>query len=132
MNIIKMAGCIILKKDSILLIYRMKRDCYELPGGKIDGEETPKETAKRELKEELSCEVEILSTVGSKAFTEDQRDFSYTWFLAKIKNGQTLKIGEPEIFSGFRYIPLNKLSSYKLSTNMQNLRSEIERGNIIL
>jgi uncharacterized protein involved in tolerance to divalent cations/8-oxo-dGTP pyrophosphatase MutT (NUDIX family) len=130
MSRIKMAGCVILKGNSILLLHRIKKDWYELPGGKIDGNETPKETARRELKEELSCDVQILKMLGSKDFTENGRDFSYIWFLTKIKDKQKLKIGEPEVFNHFKYIPIDKLKEYKLSTNMQNLVTEIENENI--
>jgi len=120
MYTIKMAGCVILKDDCILLLHRIKKDWYELPGGKIDAGEAPEETAKRELKEELSIDVEILKNLGSKKFKENGRSFSYAWFLAEIKNGQSPKIGEPEEFSDFKYIPLTKLSEYNLSTNMQD------------
>ena len=130
MSLIKMAGCVILKRNSILLLHRIKKDWYELPGGKIDGNETPEETAKRELREELSCDVQILKTLGSKDFTEDGRNFSYTWILAKIADGQSPQIGEPEVFNNFKFIPLGKLTDYKLSTNMQNLAGELKTGSL--
>ena len=120
MDIIKMAGCVILKDNCILLLHRIKKDWYELPGGKIDGNETPEETAKRELREELSVDVRILKKLGSKSFTEDGRSFHYTWLLAKIADGQSLRIGELEVFSDFKYISLTKLRDYNLSTNMQD------------
>lgn len=130
MDRIKMAGCVILKDNCILLLYRIKKDWYELPGGKIDGNETTEEAAIRELKEELCCNVEIISKFGVKDFKENGRNFTYYWFLSKIKNGQTPKIGEPEEFSDFKFIPITKLKDYALSTNMQNLVTELEVNSI--
>ncbi len=53
MDKIVLAGCIILKGDAILLLNRKKTGWYELPGGKIDENESAEATAIRELKEEL-------------------------------------------------------------------------------
>jgi 8-oxo-dGTP pyrophosphatase MutT (NUDIX family) len=45
MKKITLAGCVILQNSAILLLHRIKTDWYELPGGKINGGETPEETA---------------------------------------------------------------------------------------
>lgn len=120
MKKINLAGCVILSGNAILLLHRIKTDWYELPGGKIDSGETPEDAAKRELKEELLCEVTIIRLLGTKDFEENGYTMGYNWFLAKIEEGQTPKIGEPEKFSEYAAIPLKDLPNYKLSTNMQN------------
>jgi len=56
----------------------------------------------------------------------------YAWFLARIKNGQIPQIGESEKFDNFKYLSINKLDNYKLSSNMKNLLSELKNGNIVL
>ena len=53
----ELAGCVILKENSILLLHRISKDEYELPGGKVDEGETPQETAVRELKEARVADV---------------------------------------------------------------------------
>lgn len=123
---ISLAGCIILEDDKILLLNRKKTGWYELPGGKIDEGESLENTAIRELKEELSCDIEIISKFGEKDFEENGYIMKYHWFIANIKEGQNLKIGEPETFDHFKYIPLNELSKNKLSPNMQNLIKELK------
>jgi 8-oxo-dGTP diphosphatase len=132
MKKICLAGCIILDKGKILLLRRKSNNCYELPGGKIDENEQPERAATRELKEELLCDVELIRKAGEKDFEEDGYIMGYTWFLAKVKNNQTPEVGEPEKFGGFKYLPINELDGYKLSSNMKNLLMELKNGNILL
>ena len=128
MNKFTLAGCVILQNNSILLLHRIKKDWYELPGGKIDAPETPEQTATRELKEELSCDIEIIKKLGEKDFEENGYVMGYIWFLAKIKEGQIPKIGEPEGFDNFKFIPISELEKYKLSINMNNFLQELRKG----
>lgn len=132
MRKINLAGCVILNGDKILLLHRKKADWYELPGGKIEDGKQPEIAAKREIKEELLCDVGIIKKIGEKDFEENSNAMGYTWFLAKLRNDQILKLGEPEKFDSFAYLPISNLGSYKLSFNMQNLLSELNSGNIML
>jgi 8-oxo-dGTP diphosphatase len=132
MNKIVLAGCIIPNNDSILLLQRKKTNWYELPGGKIKKSELPEDAAKRELKEELMCDIEIIRRVGTRDFEEKGYVMTYIWFLAKIKKGQTPKIGEPDKYSSYKYVPIAELSKHRLSPNMKNLALELERKSIQL
>ena len=123
MKRIHLAGCVIIENESILLI-QSKKNWYELPGGKINDKEEPEETAVRELKEELSCEIKIIIQLDTKDFEENGLIITYHRFLAKIMSGQRPRIGEPEKFDHYRYIPLKKLTYHQLSPNMQNLAAE--------
>ncbi|MFC1648906.1 NUDIX hydrolase [Nanoarchaeota archaeon] len=130
MKKIELAGCVILDDNRILLLHREKRDWYELPGGKIDEGESPKEAAKREIKEELGCDVEIIRELGEKDFQEEEYIMKYNWFLAILKG--TPKLMEPDTFSHYKYISLDQLENYKLSPNMENLYKEIKEKRIKL
>lgn len=132
MKKINLAGCVILEGDKILLLHRKKADWFELPGGKIEDGERPEASAVRELREELTCDVEIIRKIGEKDFEEDANVMGYTWFLAKLRKNQLVKLGEPEKFDSFAYLLIDKLSEYKLSFNMQNLLSELKNGRINL
>ena len=52
---------IVIKDQKILLLHRIKdgREYYVFPGGSVEGGETLQEAAARELKEELSIDIEI-------------------------------------------------------------------------
>ena len=45
----KAAGCVIVKNDSILLLHRIDKDWFELPGGKGEEGESLEQTAAREF-----------------------------------------------------------------------------------
>ncbi len=128
----ELAGCVILQDNSILLLHRISKDEYELPGGKVDEGETPEETAIRELKEEFQCDVDIIRELGAKDFHDNSFIGTYHWFLARIQDGQKPALGEPEKFSHYRYVPIDELEKYKLSPNMKNLLEEIKQGKIHL
>ena len=49
-------GAIILKEGKILAVRKKKTDVFIIPGGQPNEGETPEETLKRELKEELGVE----------------------------------------------------------------------------
>lgn len=125
-----LSGCAIIEDGKILLIRRTKTGWYELPGGKIENNETAESAAVREIKEELCSDIKILSELGKKDFNENGYSISYTWYQACILGNQQPKIGEPEKFDDLKYIELGKLREYKLSPNMSNFVNELESGNI--
>jgi len=132
MDKLTLAGCVIKNHNGILLLHRIKRDWYELPGGKIDEQESAEETAKRELKEEILCDIKVKDRLGSKDFEEDGYIMTYIWFLAGLKRGQIPRIGEPNKFDHLRYVAPKDLKHHRLSPNMENLAAELENKKIIL
>jgi len=130
MDKISLAGCAIIKDRKILLLHRIKTGWYELPGGKIENEETAESAAIREIKEELCVDIKILSELGKKDFIENDYSMSYTWFQAYLLNDRQPVIGEPEKFDDLKYIELDKLKEYKLSPNMLNFVDELELGSL--
>jgi len=56
-KVVKAAGGLILKKDKVLMIYRMKK--WDLPKGKKESGEKYRGTAVREVEEECNVEVKI-------------------------------------------------------------------------
>ena len=77
-----------IKEGRILLVgqYRLlvNQLSWEIPGGKIDDDETPKECLKRELMEELNIETEIGDFICSN--THDYGDFKIDLHLYKVKS----------------------------------------------
>lgn len=122
----KIAGCIILKENKVLLIKKRSNNWFELPGGTIEPTESAQQTAIRELKEEICCDVEILSVFQEKEFKHKGKCYHGTWFLARIKEKQIPKIGEPEEYSEILFIPLEKLTTYPLSPNVEELLLNLE------
>ena len=64
----KVTAAIILKDKRVLIAQRAPEDNlsdkWELPGGKIESRETPQECLKREIREELDVDIEVLNLFG--------------------------------------------------------------------
>lgn len=136
MNKLLLAGCIIPNDEGkILLIHRQtsKRQQWEVPGGKVEDGEIITSTAIREIKEEIGVEVTLIKELGTKDFKEDGFVLEYTWFLAKISQGEA-KIIEVDKFDGMGYFSWNELIENKgsLSPNTINLLEEYLAGRINL
>lgn len=118
--ILKLAGCVIVQDDKILLLHRNtpKREHWEIPGGKIDEGEDPETAAIREVIEELGIEVVIQKLLGEKGFAEDDYTLHYTWYLAKITSGDAT-IMEPETFEDLSYFSIDDMQKIKLSAGAQ-------------
>lgn len=128
MNKIELAGAIILdKQNKILLIHRNTKDLkqWELPGGKIEPGELPKQAVIRELKEELNIDVKIVKYMNFKEFEDDGVILKYHWYLCEIETGV------PELvelkFNDMKYFSKKELEiNEELSSNMKVMISNID------
>lgn len=83
----------ILKKDNKILIARKKQGkslagYWEFPGGKIEMEETPEESLKRELMEEMNIKIEVLEYVGESIYDYGNNTvINLKGFVAEIIKG---------------------------------------------
>lgn len=111
------------QEGRVLLMHRNtpKRIQWELPGGKIEEGEEPEGTARREIKEELGINVEIVKKIGEASFQEDGFMMDYLWFLARIESGD-LELREDK-FDDLRYFALEDMREMQaeLSANTKNL-----------
>ena len=134
MKPIYLAGCIILDDyGRLLLIHRREGEFghWELPGGKIEDEETAEEAAVRELKEELDVDVNLIGALGSEVFEDGDFAVHYQWFQAVISGGR-LRVVETDKHDDFDYFELEDLPSLALSTNMLVLYPKIYSGEVSL
>ncbi|MEQ8927804.1 MAG: NUDIX domain-containing protein [Fulvivirga sp.] len=85
-KIIKAAGGLVRKKDKILMIYRLKK--WDLPKGKFEKDEKPKQAAQREVEEECNIQVnlrnKICTTWHTYTMKKKQILKKTTWFLMDI------------------------------------------------
>ena len=121
-----LAGCVITDDEGrLLLIHRNtgKREWWEIPGGGIEPGETPKETAAREVSEELGIIVEMVEELGGEHFSMDGEQIHYTWVKAVIAghSGEP-RICEPEVHDRWGFFPLAELEimASELSPNARN------------
>ena len=135
-NKLALAGAIIIDdRGRILLLHRntAKRAQWEIPGGKVEPNETPKQTAAREASEELGAEVKVVHKLGVEDFIEDGYIMSYAWFLGKVENG-TPKNAEPNICDDLKYWSIDELAttSETISPNTRNFVRQVQAGKIYI
>jgi 8-oxo-dGTP diphosphatase len=141
---LRLAGCILVNSSGrILLLHRIKRDQWEIPGGKIDeivdgkiirSGHSAEETVEREIKEELNVDIDIVKKLGEREFSEDQYVMHYTWYLGKIKGDAESAIGEPDKYDGLKAFSLSELQTMRtqLSGNTRNFTDAWAAGEFVL
>jgi ADP-ribose pyrophosphatase YjhB (NUDIX family) len=89
------ASAIIFKDDKVLLVKRAiepRRGFWDLPGGFLEKDEHPEEALRRELKEELCVEIEVLELLGiymdQYGYDEAGSHTLNIYYLVKIVSGE--------------------------------------------
>ena len=96
-------GIVIRDDGKIALFYKSKMNEYKLPGGGIDEGETSIDAFKREVLEEVGCEVKNIKLLG---YTEERKSkmnfnqFSYVFSAEVSKDLGKLNLTEKEIGEG--------------------------------
>jgi len=88
MREIILSGTVIIKEGKILLLHKVKDLKYEFPGGKVEERESLEQTAIRETKEEINCEVELIKHLVAIKFEKDNKKIISHKFLARIISGE--------------------------------------------
>lgn len=61
---------------------------WEFPGGKVESNETPEQSVIREIREELSVEIEIEKFLGFNLHSYPHMDIRLVGFVCTIKEGK--------------------------------------------
>lgn len=70
-------------KNKIAIFYKENMNEYKLPGGGIEGNELPTEAFKREVLEEVGCEVTDIMPIGITTEIKSKSNFVQTSFVFK-------------------------------------------------
>jgi ADP-ribose pyrophosphatase YjhB (NUDIX family) len=110
--------------DQVLLVDHKKAELWLPPGGHVDSDEDPKETVRREAKEELGMDVEFLidepilltvtKTVGNVAKHTDVS----LWYLLIGNPHQTLDYDTDE-FNQIRWFTIDEIPFEKSDPHMK-------------
>jgi 8-oxo-dGTP diphosphatase len=130
-NKLQVVGAVLIKKNKVLLPKRsanLKKmpNKYEFPGGKVEKGESLKEGLKRELKEELSIDVDVEDIIDFPKNVLTTEKFDLTIFIIqKWENELTIN---PEINSSILEVTLDELNNVEdlLDTDKELIPSIIE------
>jgi 8-oxo-dGTP diphosphatase len=117
----ELAGCLIIRKKGLLLLYREDEKHWEVPGGKVEEEESPTEAAKREAKEEIDLEVELEKPFFSGEFEHSGNLYLWHGYIASTDGQpeiQEQKFGEQKWFTAEQ---LEELDSEELAPNLRQI-----------
>ena len=104
---------------------KKKAEYYDIPGGKIEGEETPEQTAIREMKEETGLKIKNLKYKGNMIIEYPNRIFNFEVFICNESEG------EPQDFeeNTSEWIEINELlKKEKILSNIMILDRFFIRG----
>lgn len=132
------AGAFIVNlKGEVLLCKRSKnarneKGKWEAPGGQVHFGETREQAIKREIKEELGVDIQIIDVlnVADEILLKDKQHWLPTTFLVSIKRGKP-KIMEPEKCDEIGWFSLNKIPknlSYITSLDLKEYRKRLRGG----
>lgn len=127
-NVREAARAVVVDEDGkIALLYVTKKNYYKLPGGGIEEGEDKIIAVKRECQEEIGCDVEVVSEIGSiveyrKMFNLKQTSYCY---FAKVKGKKGIpEFTESEKRNGFENIWLPYDEALKSLTENKALNNE--------
>lgn len=122
---IELAGNLIVEDDEILLLYREDEEHWEVPGGKVEEEESPTETAKREAEEEIGVEVELQKPFYSGEFQHSGDMFLWHGYVSEIVEGEP-EIEEDE-FEELEWFEGSELDDIELAPNLQMILPSLRK-----
>ncbi|MEX0748853.1 MAG: NUDIX hydrolase [Candidatus Saccharimonadales bacterium] len=129
----RLAGCIIRNDEGeILLIHRNTPDLtqWELPGGKVETDETEAAAAQREVEEELGIIATDLHSVGTTTFRENGVAYEYAWFTVGRVTGSPLP--REEKHDKIAYFAVSDITGAEFSQNVRQLAAAIINGAVKL
>ena len=91
------AGAFVMKGKKFLILQRSKKETskhglWELPGGKVEEGETPRQTAVIETKEEAGLDIKLKANLGPHH--DDKKKKTYHAYVGVAKKGQKVKLSE--------------------------------------
>ena len=118
----------ILVNDGMLLIAKRRAtarlpNLWDLPGGKVEPDETPEECLKRELIEEIGIGVSVKEQVGTSTYTYDFGTVELLAFRADWDNGdfhskdhQEIRWAFPHELDQFDFAPADAVFMEQIRT----------------
>ena len=98
----------LLDEDKILIGQRKDSDLWELPGGKIEENESPYDAIRREWKEELDIDVMVYYSIPERKMD----DYTVYPHLLKYESGKPKLNDHKKV----KFITLNEINKYDLTS----------------
>ncbi|SPF41580.1 ADP-ribose pyrophosphatase (fragment) [Candidatus Desulfosporosinus infrequens] len=108
----EVTAAIIIKENRVLIAQRALgknlAGKWEFPGGKIEPAETPQECLKREIREELDVDIDVLELFGESIFAYQSGTIKLIAFWCRWISGDF----RLSVHSSFEWVTRQELDSY--------------------
>lgn len=121
---IELAGNLLVEDGEVLLIYRSDEEYWEVPGGKVEDDESPTQAAVREADEEIGVEVELEKPFYTGEFMEDGDLFLWHGYIASTEEQPSL---EEEKFSDLEWVGKERLDELELAPNLRQIEPALRK-----
>jgi len=107
----------IIEKNGKVLIAQRKEDCpreplmWEFPGGKVERGETPAQSLKREIKEELGIEIDVGEKFLETSLEDKGVEIALAAYRARWKSGAAKAIDVRD----FRWVEVEELGGFEFA-----------------
>lgn len=123
----RLAGNIIIEEGKILLLHRKDENHWEVPGGKVEEDESPTQAAIREAEEEIGVEIELERPFYTGEFQHNDQLFEWNSYISSIEDGRP-EIREEDKFDDMKWFSLEEFEACKdLAPNLRMVEHGLKR-----
>lgn len=124
-QITELSGSLMIEEGKLFLLYRENEGWWEVPGGKVETNESPTEAAVRETEEEAGVGVELKKPFYSGEFQKDGEIFLWHGYIAEPQNGEPK--AREEKFSEQKWFDAGDLEEENLAPNLEMIEPALRK-----
>lgn len=121
----ELAGCLIIQEGKLFLLYREDEDWWEVPGGKVEEDESPTQAAVRETMEETGVKVELKKPFYSGEFQKDGEMFLWHGYIAEVRDGEPRP--REDIFTDSAWFTAEDLDEKSIAPNLEMVEPALRK-----
>lgn len=121
---IELAGNLLVEEGEVLLIYRSDEEHWEVPGGKVEDDESPTQAAVREAEEEIGVEVELEKPFYTGEFMKEGEMFLWHGYIASTEENPSL---QEDKFSDLEWVGKERLDELNLAPNLRQIEPALRK-----
>ncbi|MFH1030942.1 MAG: NUDIX hydrolase [bacterium] len=136
-QVLSAVKALILNNNKFLIVKQLVKgeEVWDLPGGKVEYEESPYAALLREVKEETDLDIEIGEPAGVWYFFKitDGQQIVCSTFFCKLKNGKNINLTKnvaTENINEYRWVSKKEFFEGEYRVGHESLRDLIEHSNI--